>query len=54
MESFGGHSTKALPKTLLKSLISVVNIYEQSAGETSDLSAKSSFSNPSFKGINVS
>ena len=39
-------------KTLLKSLIYVVNIYDQSVGETPNLSAKPSFNNPRPKRIN--
>ena len=54
MYSFGGHTSNSLPKTLLKSLIHVLDIYEQSIGETPGLSAKSSFNNPSLKRINVS
>ena len=54
MDIFEGHTTKVFPKTLLKSLIHVVNIYLQSVGETPNLSAKSSFNNPSLKRINVS
>ena len=54
MDSLGGHTINALPKTLLKSLIHVVNIYEQSVGETPNLSAKSSFNNPSHERINMS
>ena len=51
MDSFGGHATNALHKTLLKSLIDVVNIFEQSVGETLNLSGRSSFNNPSYKRI---
>ena len=54
MDSFGGHIANTLPKTLLNSVIHVVNIYEQSVGEIPDLSFKSSFNNPSPKRINVS
>ena len=42
MDSFGGHTTNA------------VNIYEQSVGETPNLSAKSSFNNLSLNRTNVS
>ena len=54
MDSLGGHTTNALPKTLIKSLIHVVNIYEQNVGETPNFSAKSSFNNPTLERINVS
>ena len=54
MDSLGGHTTNALPKILLKCMSHVVDIYEQSAGETLNLSAKSPFNNPSLKSINVS
>ena len=49
-----GHFSRndVFPKTLLKRLIHVVYLYEQSVGET-HLSAKSSFNNPSLKRINV-
>ena len=53
MDSLRGHTTNALPKMLLKSLMHIVNIYEQSVGETPNLFAESSFSNPSLKRINV-
>ena len=45
MDSFGGETTNALLKTLLKSLVHVVKIHEQSVGETRNLFAKSSFNN---------
>ena len=51
MDSFAGHTTKSLSKTLLKNLIHVVNIYEQSVDETPNLSAKFSFNNPNLDGI---
>ena len=54
MDTFGGRTTNAFPKTLLKSLIHFVNMYEQSVGETPNLSDKSSFYNPNLKRINVS
>ena len=54
MDSLGGHTTNALPKILLRSLIDSVNIYEESVGETPNLSAKSSINNSSLKRINVS
>ena len=47
------HTANSLSKNLIKSLIHVVNIYEQSVGETPNLSAKSSFNNPSLKHNNV-
>ena len=54
MDTFGGHTTNALPKTSLEILIHVVNMIEQSVGETPNFSAKSSFNNSSLKRINVS
>ena len=48
MDSLGGHTTNALPKILLRSLIDIVNIYEESVGETPKLSAKSSINNSSL------
>ena len=54
MDPFGGHTITQLPNTLLENLIYVVNIYEQSADKTPNLSAKSSINNPSLKRINVS
>ena len=54
MDSLGGHTTNALPKILFRSLIDIVNIYEESVGETPNLSAKSSINNSSLKRINVS
>ena len=54
MDSFGDHRSNALPKTLPKSLIHVVNLYDQSVGETPNPFAKASFNNPSLKRINVS
>ena len=54
MDSLGDHRSNALPKTLLKSLIHVVNLYDQSVGETPNPFAKASFNNPSLKRINVS
>ena len=49
MNFFGGCTINALLKALLKSLIHVINIYEASIDETPNLSAKSSFNNPSLK-----
>ena len=54
MDSLGGHTINALPKILFRSLIDIVNIYEESVGETPNLSAKSSINNSSLKRINVS